>query len=48
MRMTAMAEDREQSYDLTVAEAVANYESRDADRVAGWNAKFRPSLRSSH
>lgn len=44
MRMTALAEDREQSYDLTLAAATAEYEFRDAGRVAGWNARFRPSL----
>lgn len=43
MRMTALAQDREQSFDPTPAEAVAEYESRDAHRVAGWNAKFRPA-----
>ena len=41
MRLTALAEDREQSFDPTLAEAVVDYESRDAHRVAGWNAKFR-------
>lgn len=44
MRLTALTEDREQSFDSTLAEAVAEYESRDADRVPGWNAKFRPAL----
>ena len=43
MRMTAIAEDREQSFDPTLAEAVAEYDSRDAHRVAGWKAKFRPA-----
>ncbi|MDX2381764.1 MAG: oxidoreductase [Acidimicrobiia bacterium] len=40
MRMTALAEDREQSFDPTLAEAVAEYDFRDARRVAGWNTRF--------
>ena len=43
MRLTALTEDREQSFDSTLAEAVAEYESREAHRVPGWNAKFRPA-----
>lgn len=44
MRLTALAEDGEKSFDPTLDDAVADYESRDADRVAAWNAKFRPDL----
>ena len=40
MRMTAIAESREESFDPTLADAVAAYESRDADRVQNWNIRF--------
>ncbi len=41
MRLTALAEDREQSFGPTLAEAVSQYESRDAERDTAWNTKFR-------
>ena len=34
----ALAEGREQSYSPTLDEAIDEYDSRDACRVAGWNA----------
>ncbi len=40
MRMTAIAEGRERSFDPTLADAVAAYESRDADRIDAWKATF--------
>ena len=43
MRLTALAEDREQSYNPTLDKALADYESRDAGRVPSWNAKFGPA-----
>lgn len=43
MRLTALAQDRERSYRPTLDEAIDEYDSRDARRVEGWNAKFRPA-----
>ena len=40
MRLTALGEDREESFEPTLVEAVEEYESRDATRVDGWNTKF--------
>lgn len=44
MRLTALAEDREPPYDPTLHEAIDEYDSRDAQRVADWNEKFRPAV----
>lgn len=43
MRMTAIAEGREDSFDPLLTDAVAAYEARDVDRVDGWNTKFGPA-----
>lgn len=42
MRMAALADGNEQSFDPDLAQAITDYESLDAGRVAGWNTKFRP------
>ena len=43
MRLTALAEDREQTFDPILTAAIADYESRDARRVPAWTATFGPT-----
>lgn len=42
MRLTALAGQTEASFDPTLDEAIAAYESRDADRIATWEQTFSP------
>lgn len=41
MRLTALAEDREDSFDLDLAMALAKYEARDAIKTKRWKEKFQ-------
>ena len=40
MRLTALAQASEADFTLTVEEALATYERRDADRVSSWLRTF--------
>ena len=40
MRLTALAEDREQQFDLDLPTAMRMYEERDAQRCLKWREKF--------
>ena len=40
MRLTALAEDREDTFKLDLSEAIRVYEDRDAERCINWNEKF--------
>lgn len=40
MRLTALAEDRENEFDLDLAAAIYTYEKRDAQRCIKWKEKF--------
>ncbi|MCY4543485.1 MAG: oxidoreductase, partial [Rhodobacteraceae bacterium] len=40
MRLTALAEDREQIYKLSPRSALRAYEARDAERCIRWKTKF--------
>ena len=40
MRLTALAAGTEDAFDLTLSEAVATYEARDAERIAAWTRTF--------
>lgn len=40
MRITALAEGSEESFDPSLPQAIEKYEARDAARVPGWNKKF--------
>lgn len=43
MRLTALANDETASFDPTLSEAIARYESRDAARTATWRRSFETS-----
>lgn len=40
MRLTALGEDKEVSFDMDLPEAIELYEQRDAERSQRWNASF--------
>jgi 2,4-dienoyl-CoA reductase-like NADH-dependent reductase (Old Yellow Enzyme family) len=40
MRLTALAEDREGRFDLSPADALETYETRDAERCETWRKRF--------
>lgn len=40
MRLTALAEDREDTFNLDLPMAMRMYEERDARRCIKWRAKF--------
>ena len=40
MRLTALAEDREEQFGLSPADALETYETRDAERCATWRERF--------
>jgi len=42
MRLTALADGTEESFDPTLDEAITAYESRDADRITTWKQQFSP------
>ena len=42
MRLTALGEDAEDSFDMSLPEALAAYDARDEARCKTWRARFRP------
>ena len=45
MRLTALANGTEESFDPTLSTAIETYEARDAERVATWKEAFETSER---